>query len=82
MIFHKRQVASVTVPKSRFLGAPKSSAYPPPKERAPTVNNEKPIAVTTHAAAIGEISLRQYFAKSPNVPSKIPPIMTHPMTVG
>ena len=43
----------------------------PPKERAPTENNENPIAVTTEAATTGVIHFFQYLASNPNVPSRI-----------
>jgi len=76
------QVSKVTVAMIKFSLEPKSSLYPPPKERAPTVKREKPMAVTTVAATMGVMILFQYFAKSPKTPSKQPPTMTAPMTVG
>ena len=58
------------------------SAYPPPKDLAPTVKRENPMAVTTEAATTGVMILRQYLARSPRVPSKIPPMSTAPTTAG
>ncbi len=81
-MFHKRQVSRVTVPRIRFWAEPKSSAYPPPKDLAPTVKRENPMAVTTEAATTGVMILRQYLARSPRVPSKIPPMSTAPTTAG
>ena len=80
--FHSKHTPKVIVPRIRFCEEPKSSVYPPPKDLAPTVKREKPIAVTTVAATIGEIILLQYFASRPKVPSKMPPIRTAPITVG
>ena len=68
------------VPSIRFSAEPKSAAYPPPKDLAPTENYEYPMAVTTEAATIGAIILLQYFAKGPITPSNIPPIITAPIT--
>ena len=76
------QQRRVTVPSIQFFAEPKSAApAPPPKEDAPTDNNEKPIAVTTVAATIGEIILIQYFARRPSKPSTIPPTKTAPIRV-
>ena len=80
--FHTRHVTKVIVPRSKFCAEPKSSAYPPPKDLAPTVKSENPIAVTTDAATIGEIIFLQYFANNPKIPSNTPPISTAPITVG
>ena len=81
-MFHRRQVRRVMVPRIRFWAEPKSSAYPPPTDLAPTVKRENPIAVTTEAATTGVMILRQYLARSPRVPSKIPPMSTAPTTAG
>ena len=43
LIFHNKQVTKVIVPNNKFSGDPKSAVYPPPKDLAPTVNNENPI---------------------------------------
>ena len=72
-MFHARHTANVIVPNNKFLAEPKSSTYPPPKDLAPTVNKEYPIAVTTDAATIGEMIFFQYFARRPRVPSTCPP---------
>lgn len=66
----------------QFLAEPKSAEpTPPAKEFAPTGSSEKPIAVTTVAATIGEMILIQYFANSPRMPSTRPPTITQPMIV-
>lgn len=76
------QLTRVTIPSIQLLAEPKSAApVPPPKEAAPTERSENPIAVTTVAATIGEITFIQYFAKSPRSPSTIPPINTAPIRV-
>lgn len=65
------------LPKIQFVAEPNVSLpLPPPKEDAPTESREKPIAVTTVEDTIGVISLIQYFASSPRIPSMIPPTMT------
>lgn len=56
----------------------RSFPLPPPKEEAPTDNKENPMAVTTLAETIGVMSLVQYFAKRPMVPSIKPPTITAP----
>ena len=67
-------------PKIQFLAEPKSALpLPPPKDSAPTLNKEKPMAVTTLAATIGEISFSQYLANKPKNPSTRPPIKTAPI---
>ena len=81
-MFHPRQTTRVIVPNNKFDAEPKSSVYPPPKDLAPTVNKEYPIAVTTDAATIGAMIFLQYFAKRPIIPSKSPPQITAPITAG
>ena len=71
--------SNVIVPRIQFVAEPKFSLpLPPPKELAPTERREKPMEVTTLAATIGDISLIQYFAKRPRIPSTIPPTRTAP----
>ena len=73
-------VQSAMLPKAIFLGEPKSGApLPPPNDAAPTLSSEKPMAVTTTAATIGEMMRRQYLANRPSTPSMTPPTMTAPM---
>jgi hypothetical protein len=38
--FQPKHTSNVIVPKIRFCAEPKSSAYPPPKDLAPTVNRD------------------------------------------
>ena len=79
---NKIQLSNVTVPIIQFCTEPKFSLpLPPPNEAEPTDSREKPIAVTTLAATIGEIHFSQYFANNPSVPSKIPPTKTAPTIV-
>ena len=80
--WQSRQVSRVTEPTIQLCAAPKSAApCPPAKLLAPIGSNEKPIAVTTVAATIGEMILIQYFAKRPRIPSTMPPMMTAPINV-
>ena len=73
------QASSVTPPNTQFSQAPKFLLpLPPPKELAPTDNNEKPMDVTTLAATIGATIL----ANNPKTPSTIPPINTAPTIAG
>ena len=68
-------------PTIQFLVDPKSGEpKPPAKELAPTESSEKPMAVTTVAATMGDIIFIQYFAKSPSRPSTIPPTITAPIS--
>ena len=68
------------MPSSRLRGLPKSAApLPPPNDVAPTESNEKPMEVTTTAATMGVMSLRQYRANRPSTPSMQPPTMMAPM---
>ena len=70
-ILKRIQQSSVNVPRIQFVAEPKVSLpLPPPKEAAPTV--------TTVAATIGVIRRSQYFARSPKIPSIIPPTNTAP----
>ena len=74
-----RQATSETLPSSRLYQAPKSSApLPPPKDEAPTLSSEKPMAVTTDAATMGVTMRHQYLASRPKTPSMQPPTMTAP----
>ena len=60
-MLNKIQHNKVIEPKTQLVIEPKFSLpLPPPKDAAPTDNNEKPIAVTTLAETIGVISLSQY----------------------
>ena len=82
-ILNKMQASSVTPPNTQFSQAPKFLLpLPPPKELAPTDNNEKPMDVTTLAATIGATILIQYLANNPKTPSTIPPINTAPTIAG
>ena len=48
----------VTLPRIQFFAEPKSALpLPPPKEVEPTERSEKPIAVTTVAAIVGDEQL-------------------------
>ena len=68
------------VPRVQFCQEPKDSLpTPPAKELAPTLSREKPMAVTTQAATMGEMIFRQYLAQQPSRPSRMPPTMTAPM---
>ena len=78
-MLNKIQHNKVIEPKTQLVIEPKFSLpLPPPKDAAPTDNNEKPIAVTTLAETIGVISLSQYLAKRPKTPSIKPPTNTAP----
>ena len=69
----------VIVPNIQLEAEPKFSLpLPPPNEEAPTERSEKPIDVTTLADTIGVISLSQYLANNPRIPSIIPPTSTAP----
>ena len=79
-MWNRMQQSSVTEPRIQFVAEPKSSLpLPPPKEFAPTVSREKPMAVTTLAETIGAMILSQNFANSPRMPSTSPPMRTAPM---
>lgn len=79
-MWNRIQQSSVTEPRIQFSAEPKSALpLPPPKEVAPTVSSEKPIAVTTLADTIGAMTLIQNFAKSPSMPSTMPPMSTAPI---
>ena len=79
-MWKRMQQISVMRPRIQFCAEPKSALpEPPPKDAAPTLSSEKPMAVTTVEETIGEISLIQYFAKRPRIPSTIPPTSTAPM---
>ena len=75
------QVSSVTKPVIRFGNEPKSSVYPPPKDRVAVFSRERAMTVTTTADTIGAMNFFQYLAVMPSRPSKRPPAMTHPTTV-
>lgn len=79
-MWDRMQHKSVILPRIQFWTEPKSALpLPPPKEVAPTVSREKPMAVTTLAETIGAMRDSQNFANSPKTPSMIPPINTAPI---
>ena len=80
-ICHSRQVSRVTPPVTQWGTDPKSSTYPPPKDRAAVLSRDRPMPVTTTAETTGAMIFRQYRAVRPRSPSKTPPTSTVPTTV-
>ena len=79
-ICHSRHTSRVTIPITRLGTEPKSSAYPPPKDRAAVLSRDRPIPVTTTAETMGGIIRFQYRAVRPRIPSNTPPASTVPTT--